>query len=82
MAYELEGAWEDIKTHDAELAGRSIRVIVQEDPGPAPNRPFYERATPAEWSQAWRGWTESHSKDTPLLSEEAVDRDSIYAGRA
>ncbi len=44
-------------------------------------KPFYETATPEEWSRAWREWAASHSSDTPALSEDAVSRDSIYEGR-
>ncbi len=44
-------------------------------------KPFYETASPEEWSHAWREWAASHGPDTPALSEDAVSRDSIYEGR-
>ncbi len=44
-------------------------------------KPFYQTATPEEWSRAWREWAASHGPGTPALSEEAVSRDSIYEGR-
>jgi hypothetical protein len=41
--------------------------------------PFYETATPEEWSLAWHEWVESHrSLNLPSLSDEAVSRASIY----
>ncbi len=39
--------------------------------------PFYETATPEEWSQAFLAWAESHDQDTPL-SDYAVSRESMY----
>jgi hypothetical protein len=34
-----------------------------------------------EWIQAFTDWANSHSSDTPLLSDEAVSRESIYRDR-
>ena len=52
----FEGTWEEIKEHETELSGLRIQVIVG---GPissvaGPARPFYESATPEEWSRLWR----------------------------
>ena len=33
---ELEGTWEEIVAHPAELAGRRLRVIVLPEPEPSP----------------------------------------------
>lgn len=41
-------------------------------------RPFYETATPSERARAFREWASSHALDTPLLSDYAVSRESIY----
>jgi len=41
-------------------------------------KPFYETATPSELKQAFREWAESHEHNTPLLSDYAVSRESIY----
>jgi len=35
---------------------------------------------PEEWILAFRTWAESHS-DLPVLFDEAISRDFIYAGR-
>lgn len=40
--------------------------------------PFYETATKEEWIKAFEKWTKSHGEDTPLLSDYAVSRESIY----
>lgn len=43
------------------------------------DRPFYETATPEEWTRALREWAESHQGwNAPLLSDEAVSRRGIY----
>jgi hypothetical protein len=41
------------------------------------------KAVPAadEWQREFEAWTEGHSTDTPLLSDEAISRDSIYGTR-
>lgn len=44
-------------------------------------RPFYETATPQERARAYREWAESHSPDSPILSDEAISRESIYGER-
>lgn len=45
------------------------------------SKPFYETATPEEWSRAWREWAAGHGPQSPGLSDEAISRDSIYEGR-
>jgi hypothetical protein len=40
--------------------------------------PFYETATKEEWIKAFEKWSKSHGEDTPLLSDYAVSRESIY----
>ena len=45
-------------------------------------RPFYETATPQEWIRAFSEWVESHRDlNLPLLSDEAISRESIYGER-
>ena len=34
-----------------------------------------------DWFQELTAWIESHASDAPLLSDEAVERDSIYGAR-
>jgi DNA replication initiation complex subunit (GINS family) len=42
---------------------------------------FYKTATPEERANFFEEWAESHQQDTPLLSDEAISRESIYGGR-
>jgi len=39
--------------------------------------PFHATATPQEWSHRFSEWVASH-RDFPCLSDEAIDRESIY----
>jgi hypothetical protein len=34
-----------------------------------------------EWSRQLHSWIYSHPTDTPVLPDEAIDRESIYEGR-
>lgn len=34
-----------------------------------------------EWWREFHAWADSHPRGTPLLSDEAIDRESIYEGR-
>ncbi len=42
---------------------------------------FYKTATPAEWAKVFEEWADSHKHGTPLLSDEAISRESIYGDR-
>jgi len=37
-----------------------------------------QRTDPEEWARRFHQWAESHDRTTPLLSDEAISRDSIY----
>lgn len=39
---------------------------------------FYETATTEEWINDFKKWTDSHDKNSPLLSNYAVSRENIY----
>lgn len=40
--------------------------------------PFYETASTEEWINSFKKWADSHSEDSPILSDYAVSRESIY----
>jgi hypothetical protein len=40
---------------------------------------FFERVTPMERAKVFEQWADSHERQTPLLSDEAISRESIYA---
>ncbi|MGL6342392.1 MAG: hypothetical protein ACRC80_25015 [Waterburya sp.] len=67
---------EEIKPHLDEFVSR-----LNQKPSPYANH-FYETASDEEWIAAFREWSESHRvKKLPVLSEEAMSRDSIYNER-
>ena len=74
----LEGTWEEIKLHELELAGRHLKVIVDSD---ETSTDKMTPGTPKERAAAFIAWAESHSRNTPLLSDEAISRESIYGER-
>ncbi len=51
------------------------KVVVK----PQTERPLYETATPSQLSKAFREWADSHDGETPLLSDYAVSRESMYS---
>src|SRR5260221_10282095 len=40
-----------------------------------------QRTTPKEWARQFHAWAESHDRTTPLFSDEAISRESIYPDR-
>ena len=37
-----------------------------------------QKTNPKEWARQFHEWVESHDRTTPVLSEEAMSRESIY----
>ena len=44
-------------------------------------RSLQDELTPEEWVRQFDAWVDSHDRTTPLLSDEAISRDSIYPDR-
>ena len=40
-----------------------------------------QQTNPAEWMRQFREWAEGHDRTTPLLSDDAISRESIYSER-
>ncbi|GFE72149.1 hypothetical protein [Chroococcus sp. FPU101] len=60
----------------------SSKIQLEDQPSKAPERPFYETATPEEWAKAFMEWAESHrGMNMPHLSDEDISRESIYGER-
>jgi hypothetical protein len=66
-----------IRTRDdvAEIGVASIRQRLRE------RRTASRLRSAEEWSRELAAWSESHTTSTPLLSDEALDRESIYGAR-
>lgn len=41
-----------------------------------------QMTNPQEWARPFDAWVDSHDPHTPVLSDEAMTRESIYSGRA
>ncbi len=40
-----------------------------------------QKANPEEWARQFHQWAESHDRTTPLLTDEAISRESLYPDR-
>jgi hypothetical protein len=40
-----------------------------------------QKTDPQEWARHFDAWVDSHDSSTPVLSDEAMSRDSIYPDR-
>lgn len=88
-----EGTFSEInQRYGKQLADQRVKVTVEEaqskpetqegsDNKAEEPRPFYETATTEEWIAALREWGDSHPRTGVPLSDEAMDRESIYEGR-
>ena len=80
-----------IKPEQAELIAEAIRAGLIEslegalDIGVDTLRVRLKASAPPmdddEWLRKFRAWAHSHSAITPLLSDEAISRESIYGDR-
>jgi hypothetical protein len=49
---------------------------------PARSIAHLQKTNPKEWAREFRAWADSHNPNTPVLSDEAMSRESIYPDRA
>lgn len=78
-----EGTFKEItELYGKQLAEKRVKVSVEEAVANSEKKPpFYETATPTEWIAALREWASMPRNSTPNLSDDAIDRESIYEGR-
>lgn len=78
--------------HPSELpfkGGERVMVVITPSPADeeaidapsAAGEKTFDTRTPHERAEAFRAWAESHRRDTPLLSDFAVSRESMYGER-
>jgi hypothetical protein len=48
------------------------------DARPAGSIAHLQRTNPKEWARQFREWCDSHDPNLPVLSDEAMSRESIY----
>lgn len=84
LSQVYEGTLDEIVArYGKELNGYRLKIVIDEGvtPDSETARPFYETATPEEWSRALHEWAAGHDAATPLLSDADIDRESVYEGR-
>ena len=57
----------------------TLESLEQILPSPKEEKLDREELSPAEKAVAYRAWAESHRRRLPLLSDEAISRESIYS---
>jgi hypothetical protein len=60
------------------LTIQQLLIELTDQLAPTSSIAHLQRTNPAEWAQKFHEWAESHDRTTPLLSDEAVSRESIY----
>jgi hypothetical protein len=55
-------------------------LTAQLDPGSGGDQPFYAKASPEEWVEAFTRWVDGHPVRKPL-PDDAFSRESFYEGR-
>ena len=56
-------------------------LYVAEQHVPSGSIAHLQRTNPEEWARQFRAWADSHDPNTPVLSDEAMSRESIYTDR-
>jgi hypothetical protein len=71
-------------TTQARARGMSLEqwlLELTEQLAPPASIAHLQKTNPQEWARQFHAWAESHDRTTPLLSDEAISRDSIYPDR-
>ena len=70
---------------EAQLRGLSVEQwlveVADQHVQPAGLIAHLQRTNPQEWARQFDEWVNSHDPNTPVLSDEAMSRDSIYPDR-
>jgi hypothetical protein len=85
LTIELPPDREAVLKEEAESRGLSVEQwlveIVAQHVRPAESSAHLHRTDPMEWERRFDAWLKSHDPGTPVLSDEAMSRDSIYPDR-
>jgi hypothetical protein len=58
-----------------------LQKIAADRVQPLRPRSLQDELTPEEWVRQFDAWVAGHDRTTPLLSDEAISRESIYPDR-
>jgi hypothetical protein len=67
---------QSLTAEEKDLLNRKINLTTE-----IQHRPVYEVTNPEEKAQVFLNWANSHRLNTPILSDEAISRESIYGDR-
>lgn len=82
VALDLPPQVEQAYLTEAQAKGISLASLVRDVLLERKAAPPASELTPEEWVREFRTWVKSHAnEDLPLLSDEAISRDVIYAER-
>lgn len=84
VTLELSPEREAALKAQAEARGISVEqwlLELTEQLVPSTSIAHLQKTNPKEWMRQFRAWAQSHDHTTPLLSDEAVSRESIYPDR-
>jgi hypothetical protein len=85
VTLELSPEQEAVLTSRARSRGVSLGQLLldlAEQLEPGVSAAHMQRSNPAEWARRFDAWVDSHDRNTPVLSDEAMSRESIYPDRA
>ena len=71
----------EAQAHGVTLEAWLQRIAAERVRPPGRPRSLQDELTPEEWVRQFHAWAESHNRTTPLLSDEAISRESIYPDR-
>lgn len=84
LTIELSPEREAALQAQARALGLSIEewlLYIAEQHVPSGSIAHLQKANPEEWARQFRAWAKSHDPNTPVLSDEAMSRESIYPDR-
>ena len=84
LTIELSPEREAALKAQAQARGMSVEqwlLELAEQLAPSTSIAHLQKTNPKEWARQFHDWAESHDRTTPLLSDEAISRESIYPDR-
>jgi hypothetical protein len=84
LTLELSPEWEAALKAHAQARGMSVEqwlLDLTEQFAPTSSIVDLQRTNPKEWARHFDAWVNSHDPNTPVLSDDAMSRESIYPDR-
>jgi hypothetical protein len=78
---EIEAAIQGLPPEDYKRLAQWFRAHEVDEPESTQSLARLQKTNPEEWVRRFNDWVDSHDPNTPVLSDEAMSRDSIYPDR-